>query len=161
MQKSTYPRNIKTRLIIFVIAVSSGFLLDRVLKNIAQNQYSDKEFFILPKLFAFLLHKNAAAAFSIQVNPYIISIATATILGIIGFFTIYWLIYNKKYFFAGFIVFGGGISNFVDRLFHGYVIDYLYLRPYSYFNLADVMILTGCLLFVYLIWQYKKKVYGK
>lgn len=43
----------------------------------------------------------------------------------------------------------GAVSNLFDRLAYGYVIDYLDLKHFTVFNLADIMIMTGiiCLLF--------------
>ncbi|MBU1200010.1 signal peptidase II [Patescibacteria group bacterium] len=46
----------------------------------------------------------------------------------------------------------GGLSNFLNRLTLGYVIDWIYLPffPFSVFNLADIYITTGLLLTIYL-----------
>jgi len=45
----------------------------------------------------------------------------------------------------------GGLSNFFDRLYFGYVIDWIriFILPISIFNIADVMIIGGiiCLIF--------------
>jgi signal peptidase II len=42
-----------------------------------------------------------------------------------------------------FIIFGA-ISNLVDRLKFGYVIDYIDIKYFTVFNLADIMIVVGC-----------------
>ena len=47
------------------------------------------------------------------------------------------------------LVLAGGISNFIDRLWHGYVIDFLSFWLLPVFNLADMMIVVGCGLLVY------------
>ena len=41
----------------------------------------------------------------------------------------------------------GGLSNFFDRLYFGYVIDWIriFILPVSIFNIADVMIIAGIL----------------
>jgi signal peptidase II len=44
-----------------------------------------------------------------------------------------------------FIIFGA-ISNILDRLIYGYVIDYLELKYFTVFNLADVMISGGAII---------------
>ncbi len=46
------------------------------------------------------------------------------------------------------LIFIGGLSNFLDRLFIGYVIDWIYLPffPNSVLNIADIYITTGLLL---------------
>lgn len=43
----------------------------------------------------------------------------------------------------------GGISNLIDKIFRGYVIDYINIKT-SAFNFADIIIVVGALI---LIWQ--------
>ncbi len=47
----------------------------------------------------------------------------------------------------------GGVSNLFDRLFFGYVIDYINLGRIIVFNLSDIFIVTGALGIIYF---YKK-----
>ena len=46
------------------------------------------------------------------------------------------------------LVIFGGASNFYDRIFLGYVIDFIWVffLPFFSFNVADIMITAGCLL---------------
>lgn len=37
----------------------------------------------------------------------------------------------------------GAISNYTDRINYGFVIDYLYLKNFTVFNIADAMIFLG------------------
>jgi signal peptidase II len=48
----------------------------------------------------------------------------------------------------------GSLSNLLDRLLFGYVIDYINIFIWPVFNLADAMIVTGIIL--YLILNFKK-----
>ncbi|HYE22198.1 MAG TPA: signal peptidase II, partial [Verrucomicrobiae bacterium] len=73
---------------------------------------------------------------------------------LILFYFIFYFVRNKSelnYFEAtGFsLVFGGAISNLVDRLTLGYVRDFLDVSLWSVFNFADVAIATGLLLIVF------------
>ncbi|MEA3355181.1 MAG: signal peptidase II [Patescibacteria group bacterium] len=43
----------------------------------------------------------------------------------------------------------GGLSNLFDRVVYGYVIDMINLFSLSVFNLADAMIMTGCVLILF------------
>ena len=56
-------------------------------------------------------------------------------------------------------IFGGAIGNYIDRLWHGFVVDFLdfhYYEMFSYpaFNVADISIVTGISLMILL--EFKK-----
>ncbi len=46
-------------------------------------------------------------------------------------------------------VFFGASSNFYDRIRYGFVIDYFSLKYFTIFNIADMMIVGGVVLFIY------------
>lgn len=49
------------------------------------------------------------------------------------------------------LILAGGISNFLDRIFRGYVVDYIDITPlfkFPVFNIEDAIILIGWLLFI-------------
>ncbi len=41
------------------------------------------------------------------------------------------------------LVLAGGIGNLIDRLFRGFVVDFILLKPFGIFNFADVYIVFG------------------
>lgn len=52
------------------------------------------------------------------------------------------------------LILAGGISNFIDRIFRGYVVDYIDITPlfnFPVFNIDDAIIIIGWILFVALI----------
>ena len=58
---------------------------------------------------------------------------------------------DKKTYISLFLILSGGISNLIDRMFKGYVVDFIdinQLFPFPMFNLADIYISVGCALFV-------------
>jgi len=64
------------------------------------------------------------------------------------------------------LIIGGAAGNVFDRLYHGYVIDFLdfYINHYHWpaFNVADIAISLGaCLLFIEALWGEKKRVERK
>jgi signal peptidase II len=48
----------------------------------------------------------------------------------------------------------GALSNIIDRLRYGQIIDFLHIGPWPIFNLADGLIVFGALL---LIWQQARR----
>ncbi len=54
------------------------------------------------------------------------------------------------------LLLSGAWSNFVERLFFGFVADYIFVPP-LYFNLADVQIWLGVLLINLFLWGVFKK----
>lgn len=51
------------------------------------------------------------------------------------------------------LMLGGAFSNVLDRLIRGAVVDFIDLRIWPVFNLADVAIVVGALLFVWYAWR--------
>lgn len=62
---------------------------------------------------------------------------------------------EKKSIFEGWLlgaVIGGGLGNLIDRVVHGYVVDFIVLGPIPVFNVADVGITVGLLAFFGTMW---------
>lgn len=53
------------------------------------------------------------------------------------------------------MVWGGAISNLIDRVFHQAVIDYINLKIWPSFNLADLSITLAVIILI--VWQFKKR----
>jgi signal peptidase II len=150
MQESINPRNIipaKTRVIFLSLFIALGFLLDRILKYIVETRLPNEELFIVPKIFSVLLHQNHGMAFSISVPMWLIITAGAIMLAVLGFYAAHSLkIKRLDWYWPLGLIFVGGLSNLFDRISYGYTIDYLHLYPYSFFNIADLLIIIGCAL---------------
>lgn len=52
---------------------------------------------------------------------------------------------GDRIFFA--LIIGGAFGNLIDRIFRGYVIDFLDLEFWTVFNLADLSITVGAMYF--------------
>ena len=49
------------------------------------------------------------------------------------------------------IILSGGIGNLIDRVFRGFVVDYIDISPlikYPVFNIADIFVVVGCIIIV-------------
>lgn len=52
------------------------------------------------------------------------------------------------------MIVAGGVGNLIDRLRLGYVVDYLDFRIWPYiFNFADICIVCGCFLLIFLVFR--------
>ncbi|MBI4440181.1 signal peptidase II [Candidatus Woesearchaeota archaeon] len=52
------------------------------------------------------------------------------------------------------LILGGGIGNLIDRIFHSAVVDFIDLRVWPVFNIADSAISIGVIASLYLLWKY-------
>ena len=106
------------------------------------------------KLFEFVFVKNTGAAYGIFGDSTVM-LSVVSILFIIGF--VLFDIFNHKndwlYIFGIGLILSGAIGNLVDRLFLGYVRDFISIKLFSFvFNLADLFITAGVICFlVYLL----------
>ena len=54
-------------------------------------------------------------------------------------------------------VFAGGVSNLIDRIFRGYVVDFIAMKPFGIFNISDALIVVSvCVLLLLYIVKSKK-----
>lgn len=117
---------------------------------------------IIPNFFSITYNTNYGAAFgSFEGQKYLFYIITIIVL--IYFFKEY-----KKYNINNLtrvsliLIISGIIGNFIDRIIHGYVIDYLDFNIFSYnfpiFNFADSLMVIGVIiLIIYTIMEEKWK----
>lgn len=121
---------------------------DRFFKIFALNYLADDKITVFGDIFSLNLAKNYYIALSLPLGgPFLI----VFVLFLIVILIYYWLDLIKKSEFLlapclTFIIFGA-ISNIIDRVKYGYVVDYLDLKYFTIFNFADVMIVGGFFLF--------------
>lgn len=114
---------------------------------------------ILGDIFGIKLIHNTGIAFGLQVTGIFLKILT---LAIILFL---WYYYIKNEFFKkNFIIdssfafiFAGAISHGYERIFIGYVIDFLSLKNFAIFNFADIFITIWGIIFLIFTIFYERK----
>ena len=57
---------------------------------------------------------------------------------------------NKTKFILWQFILAGGLSNIIDRIFRGFVIDFIDMKPFGVFNISDVCIVISVILIVFL-----------
>ena len=102
--------------------------------------------------------RNTGAAWSILDNNGYLVLAISMI--IIAFIVIYICknkVVNKLEKIAYGFILGGAFGNFINRLIKGYVIDFIRVKIFNYdypvFNVADIFIVLGVILFVIDTWR--------
>jgi len=81
----------------------------------------------------------------------IISLISGAVLIIFIFLFFKYLKVKNVLLLSGFLlVISGGVSNLFDRLYYGYVIDFIkiFILPISIFNLADILVISGTALII-------------
>lgn len=69
-------------------------------------------------------------------------------LVVLGFGALAMVLLKNSLSFASALLLGGAVSNLMDRLRFGYVVDYIDIGSLPVFNLADVAIVIGAVLLV-------------
>lgn len=144
---------------IFVIAVITLFL-DQITKVIISLFFNDL-LVILPDFFSLEYTKNYGAAWSIFNYKVEFLIFISLIALIILFRYLYSFKLNLRNNIAFGLLFGGICGNLIDRLFIGFVRDFLSFKFFNYhfpiFNLADTCIVMGVLLLIIAIFKGEDK----
>lgn len=134
-----------------LILAGAVILIDQLLKLLVVNTIKvDGAVTVIDPLLRFVYVENKGAAFGLLENQRWIFISLTAVVILIFIIALFRTKTKSKLFFisAGMII-GGGIGNLIDRVFLGYVIDYIQL---SFFppvcNFADYCITAGTILFV-------------
>ena len=124
-------------------------LFDQVTKMILINQ----NITIIPNFLSFNYTQNTGVAFNIGTN----NIITIIIINVIMIGLIIKFIKNNDLdigvLLSIFIVLAGGISNLIDRLFRGFVIDFIDVNIFNFpnFNIADICIVLGIIFLIFIM----------
>lgn len=128
-------------------------LIDQISKSIVQTNLMNQSILIIPKFLKFTYVKNTGIAFGLGAESVILIIFfNIFILGVLG--TI-WCKKRKELLVSAqlsiAIIMAGGIGNLIDRIFRGYVIDFIDISQiidYPVFNIADICVVVGFLIII-------------
>lgn len=85
-----------------------------------------------------------------QGNNHVFLIISLIVLMCLFFFTYKGTKENKLKSIIWQFILAGGVSNIIDRLFRGYVVDFIQMKFFGIFNLADVCIVVGAIIIIFL-----------
>ncbi len=148
-------------MIISIIAAILIVIVDQVSKwLIVSNMTLGDSVNVIPGLLDFTYSHNDGMALGIGSSAFrwFFIIITVVICSVLIYLMSRPQYKNKLFFAATACVVGGGVGNLIDRIFNGYVVDFLAL---SFFppicNIADYFITAGTImLMIYIVFYYGK-----
>ncbi|MCI7814250.1 MAG: signal peptidase II [Lachnospiraceae bacterium] len=139
------------------LSCSLLILLDQLTKWLAARFLKGgSDLVVIPNVFELHYLENVGVAFGILKNRQWLPITFAAIIAV-GFFVAYCKTSLKKQFLPLRIsmigIISGAIGNMIDRIWHGYVIDFAYISliDFPVFNLADCYIVLSIILLAILV----------
>lgn len=136
----------KVRLVIYLLLGGFFLCLDQLLKYLIQIN-PDFTFYVWQPWLGVELFLNKGIAFSIPIPNWLVIILTPVLILLL----FVWAKKEKRKFIFWFgiiLILSGAISNFIDRILVGAIVDYLRIFT-SVINLADVIIVLGAIISVF------------
>ena len=131
---------------IFII-VTAILALDQFTKFLAsKNLFLNQSIPVISQVFHFTLIHNKGAAFGILKERVPLFIIASTLAIILLYLNIKKHRKTSLYSISLGLILSGALGNLIDRLFLGYVIDFLDFRIWPVFNIADSAITVGAIL---------------
>ena len=145
---------------IYILIIIAGIVLDRITKI-----YAVKHFISNPhsgSLINLTYLDNRGAAFGILQDKRILFVILTLAIVL---YLLYYFITNLKsnplvLNIAFSLIISGALGNFYDRLFQGYVVDFIEFAfvDFPVFNIADIFVTVGCgLLIIYILFHGEKR----
>ena len=144
---------------LILIAAIAG--LDQIVKYLIVNGMALYETIRIWPFLNITYVQNTGAAFSLLKNSTLfLGIMTMILLLLMA---VFWRKpYVKRYHLPLALLCGGAVGNFIDRIFRGYVVDYIQVTSwFPVFNIADMMVVAGVALMALLIIKSETREDGK
>ncbi len=149
MKKYTLPTSI------FFLLAALIILFDQITKILVRTQIKEgTSIAIIPKMLYFTHATNTGASFSL-LTRYSFLLTVIAILVVIGIIFFYKKI-PVQYRTAGALILGGTAGNLIDRLQYGSVTDFIDVRIWPIFNVADSAITIAAILLIVIVWKEEK-----
>lgn len=147
-KKHFITRSKLTIIFIFLIV-----LIDQIIKAVAIDIANDGTVEVIKGILNFTYIKNSGGAFGIGSDASMFLLINIIVI----FLLVRFLVVNKekveiKASVALSLILAGGISNLIDRVFRGGVVDFIDISPlvnFPKFNFADICIVGGWILFAF------------
>ena len=151
-----------TTAILAVITAGALVGIDQLLKVWAANALAGGAIALIPGVLSLTYHENFGAAFGILQNQQFFLVGITSLVMLCGVVLLFsgW-VKSMLLMWSIALVLGGGVGNLIDRVWRGYVVDYVYFEPINFpiFNFADscVVVGTGLIMLYILFFEGKAK----
>lgn len=132
---------------VYFIIIAAVIAIDRVVKWVTStNMTVGSTIPVIENVFHITYVQNRGAAFSMMEGKALVLLVLPAVVMIVGMVL---LILKRKTWHPMLctgiaFVCAGGLGNFVDRAFNGYVVDMFDFRVFPVFNVADIFVCVGC-----------------
>ena len=141
-------------MLIFILII-----IDQISKILVLN-FLKTEIVFIKNFFSFLFVKNFGAAFGLFGGNVLLLIAITCTLIIYLIYDIKTHLNNKLNILCSSLILAGAIGNLIDRVVHGYVIDFisftLFNKQMPVFNIADICVTFGVIGLIYIMFKEEK-----
>jgi len=126
-----------------------------IIFDIITKYYFKNKHITIGKYLSFNYTDNTGAIFGILKNNNVFFIILTIIIIIL---LVYLIKKEKKYQIELSIILAGAIGNLIDGIIYGYVIDFIHVKYWYVFNLADAYITIGIIFIIYRTITESKKI---
>ena len=155
--------NNKSNLNLLIFSISL-LIFDQVSKAMIVSQFDLYESISVAPFFNLTFVVNYGFAFGFLNSPSLNQVIVSIVILSIIIYFLYLLIKTQDHFFQVCLVLilSGAIGNFLDRIFRGYVVDFIDIYVFNYhwpaFNIADSCISIGFVILIFNILFLNKKI---
>ena len=150
-QKTKLGESIQKKCLIFLLLTAGGIVLDQITKMLAVKHLSGgKDIWLIRDVLCLTYAANEGAAFSMMWGKrFFLLVFTSIIIAVIYLYAFHLIRRQGRLFpviLTG-LTAAGATGNLIDRIFRGYVVDFIYFAPIDFpvFNAADIMVVCGCI----------------
>lgn len=139
--------------IIPFVAIALGvILLDQITKQLILTHLFEEQLVLIPNVLNFTYVENRGMAFGLlSDHRWVFMLLSVIGIALVGVY-MWFFVKNRLGRVALSMIIGGGIGNMIDRVFLGYVVDFIDFCAFDFwvwvFNVADAAVCVGAALFV-------------
>ncbi len=122
-------------------------LFDQLTKFIVEKYLYFNQIAVFDNILLFTYVQNRGGAWGIFNNIPLLFIILIPIV-VIGLLLYVWRSKNKLEIISICMIIGGALGNYIDRIFRGYVVDFIDFRIWPVFNVADIFVVIGGVLLI-------------